>query len=75
MVTLKGLTKIDILHGTTICKLCGEGEEDSNHLFISCYVVSVVWHKVSLWCKIPQLYVFSIKELLEVHKSLMVHKL
>ncbi|KAJ0878597.1 putative RNA-directed DNA polymerase [Helianthus annuus] len=50
------------------CPLCGDEDESVSHLFISCRIADLVWHKVSRWCRIPTIYAFSTKDLFEVHK-------
>ncbi|KAF5792526.1 hypothetical protein HanRHA438_Chr09g0418991 [Helianthus annuus] len=50
----------------------GERDEDADHLFISCYVTAVIWHKVNVWCSIPQIYAFTMNDLFDVHKNLAI---
>ncbi|XP_022024846.1 uncharacterized protein LOC110925185 [Helianthus annuus] len=64
-----GLKKRGMLSGAPLCKLCGDQEEDADHLFTGCYVAAVMWHKVSLWCKIQPIFAFSMKDLLEFYKT------
>ncbi|KAJ0520397.1 putative reverse transcriptase zinc-binding domain-containing protein [Helianthus annuus] len=66
---MTGLKKRGMLQGSALCKLCGEQDEDADHLFASCYVASILWQKVSSWCKIQQVFAFTMKDLLEFHKS------
>ncbi|MFS7918178.1 putative reverse transcriptase zinc-binding domain-containing protein [Helianthus anomalus] len=33
-----------------VCKLCGDQNESSEHLFTSCLFVSLIWSQVSNWC-------------------------
>ncbi|KAJ0533248.1 putative reverse transcriptase zinc-binding domain-containing protein [Helianthus annuus] len=69
LATLKGLQKKNMLMGSAICRLCGEAQEDADHLFVSCYTSTLLWQKVSEWCNIPQLYAFSIRDPFQVHKG------
>ncbi|XP_022029024.1 uncharacterized protein LOC110930104 [Helianthus annuus] len=69
LATLKGLKKINMLHGPATCRLCGETDEDANHLFASCYTTAIVWQKVSAWCNIPPIYAYDFRDLLKFHKS------
>ncbi|KAK1429660.1 hypothetical protein QVD17_11874 [Tagetes erecta] len=55
---------------SNLCPLCGDYEEDADHLLVSCFISNMVWHFISSWCKIPPIYAFSTKDLLEVHKSI-----
>ncbi|KAK1431592.1 hypothetical protein QVD17_08053 [Tagetes erecta] len=52
------------------CPLCGDYMETTEHLLVSCSVARLVWQFISSWCHIPPLYVFSVKDLLEAHKSI-----
>ncbi|PWA63209.1 reverse transcriptase domain, Reverse transcriptase zinc-binding domain protein [Artemisia annua] len=65
--TYIGLKARRILNGSPLCRICGEGDEDANHLFISCYAATVLWQQVSSWCRIPQIYAHSIRDLLDIH--------
>ncbi|XP_022015087.1 uncharacterized protein LOC110914609 [Helianthus annuus] len=48
----------------TVCSLCGEGEETVDHLFTTCSVLCGVWSVLSSWCKVPQMYAFTFKDLM-----------
>ncbi|XP_035843953.1 uncharacterized protein LOC110931403 [Helianthus annuus] len=50
------------------CPLCNLEVESVDHLFTSCGVTSVIWQKVQAWCKSSNLFVFSFRDILEVHK-------
>ncbi|MFS7898099.1 putative reverse transcriptase zinc-binding domain-containing protein [Helianthus anomalus] len=67
--TLEGLSKRNIHVESLTCKLCWEGTENSEHLLTSCYVASIVWDFVSQWCGIPNIYTFSVRDLVKVHKK------
>ncbi|MFS7989024.1 putative reverse transcriptase zinc-binding domain-containing protein [Helianthus anomalus] len=69
LATMVGLKKRGILPNSSVCKLCGEREEDADHLFIGCYVAAVLWQKVSSWCNIQQIYAHSMKDLLSFYKT------
>ncbi|KAJ0860888.1 hypothetical protein HanRHA438_Chr13g0628531 [Helianthus annuus] len=60
------------LQGQTRFRLCGESEEDSNHLFTSCSTAEILWQKISAWCSIPQVYAYNVRDLLQVYKTLKV---
>ncbi|XP_022031165.1 uncharacterized protein LOC110932116 [Helianthus annuus] len=55
--------------GDGLCPLCRSEEETSVHLFTSCLVASVLWQKVSSWCRMPPIFAFSVRDLLDVHKT------
>ncbi|XP_021974532.1 uncharacterized protein LOC110869599 [Helianthus annuus] len=67
--TMVGLKKRGLLATDPVCTLCGERDEDADHLFIFCYAAAVLWHKVSNWCKVQQIFAHSIKDLFEFYKS------
>ncbi|KAM0029851.1 putative reverse transcriptase zinc-binding domain-containing protein [Helianthus debilis subsp. tardiflorus] len=66
--TLDALFARGIVNQVGACPLCGCEDESAMHLFISCHFASLIWHKVSIWCRIPMIFAFSVKDLLECHK-------
>ncbi|XP_022031565.1 uncharacterized protein LOC110932546 [Helianthus annuus] len=68
--TGEALRKRNIQIEDTLCPLCRLDEETTDHLFISCYIASSVWNGVSAWYKIPNIFAFSIKDLLGMHLEL-----
>ncbi|KAF5800838.1 putative reverse transcriptase zinc-binding domain-containing protein [Helianthus annuus] len=72
IATREALIKRQIHVEDSVCPLCNSEEESADHLFISCYVASVIWNAVSSWCKIPCIFAFSIKDLFGVHSNLKV---
>ncbi|KAJ0468860.1 hypothetical protein HanIR_Chr14g0701441 [Helianthus annuus] len=38
------------------------------HLFCSCYDVAALWGHICNWCRIPNFFIFSFKDLIEVHE-------
>ncbi|KAJ0532539.1 putative reverse transcriptase zinc-binding domain-containing protein [Helianthus annuus] len=68
--TREVLKKRNIQVGDSLCPFCGSDEESTDHLFIACYVASNVWNGISGWCRIPNIFAFSIKDLLDLHKTL-----
>ncbi|KAK1440678.1 hypothetical protein QVD17_06507 [Tagetes erecta] len=57
-----------------LCPLCGDYEENADHLLVSCYVANMVWHYISSWCKIQPIFAFTIKNILEFHKAINASK-
>ncbi|KAD4179295.1 hypothetical protein E3N88_27886 [Mikania micrantha] len=55
---------------STACPMCNEGEETAEHLIIGCPFANEVWQSLSQWCKIPPIYAFEIKDLLQLSNSL-----
>ncbi|XP_022023438.1 uncharacterized protein LOC110923684 [Helianthus annuus] len=68
--TSESLKKRDVQIGDSLCPMCNSVEETSEHLFIACHVASIVWNEINLWCKIPNIFAFSLKDLLGIHKEL-----
>ncbi|KAJ0680603.1 putative reverse transcriptase zinc-binding domain-containing protein [Helianthus annuus] len=56
--------------GEPLCPLCGSDDESVDHLFIACQAASVIWNGISSWCKIPNIFAFSIKDLLGIYKEI-----
>ncbi|KAJ0948845.1 hypothetical protein HanRHA438_Chr01g0032231 [Helianthus annuus] len=44
-------------------------EEYAEHLFCGCGTASGVWSLVSQWCGIPPIYAFTVRDLLDLYKS------
>ncbi|XP_035845912.1 uncharacterized protein LOC118492188 [Helianthus annuus] len=68
--TGEALRKRNAQFGEVTCPMCNSAEESFDHVFIVCFVVSNVWNGISKWCKIPNIFSFSIKDLLGIHKGL-----
>ncbi|XP_076950772.1 uncharacterized protein LOC143623844 [Bidens hawaiensis] len=47
---------------------CGELEETTEHIFVSCGLAQSVWQVISIWCNVPQVCAFSVRDLLELYK-------
>ncbi|XP_021991791.1 uncharacterized protein LOC110888579 [Helianthus annuus] len=47
--------------------MCEEGEETAEHLFTACIFSNCVWLSFSSWCNIPHIFVFSVKDIMEMH--------
>uniref|UniRef100_A0A251UDF3 Putative RNA-directed DNA polymerase, eukaryota, Reverse transcriptase zinc-binding domain protein n=1 Tax=Helianthus annuus TaxID=4232 RepID=A0A251UDF3_HELAN len=69
LATMDALRKRNMAGDDCYCVLCGEVEETVDHLFISCGFSSTIWALISLWCKIPNIFAFSIKDLLDLHED------
>ncbi|XP_022004201.1 uncharacterized protein LOC110901710 [Helianthus annuus] len=66
--TVDALWARNYYNGDMGCVLCNNGDKAAEHLFCSCYVVvAAAWSAISAWCKIGPLFLFSIKDLVEVH--------
>ncbi|KAF5807368.1 putative reverse transcriptase zinc-binding domain-containing protein [Helianthus annuus] len=65
--TAYNLYKRGIIHQMVDCKLCGDSPETTDHMVTSCYIASVVWQRVGAWCKLPPIFLFSTKDVMEIH--------
>ncbi|KAJ0578957.1 putative reverse transcriptase zinc-binding domain-containing protein [Helianthus annuus] len=70
--TALALMKRNIDIGDPVCPLCNSEEESADHVFLACFVASMVWQGISVWCKIPSIFAFSLKDLLSFHIDLKV---
>ncbi|KAF5816468.1 putative reverse transcriptase zinc-binding domain-containing protein [Helianthus annuus] len=68
--TGEALKKRNVQIGDSVCPLCFSAEESSLHLFTGCLVAANIWNGISSWCKIPNIFAFSIKDLLGIHKEI-----
>ncbi|KAJ0623822.1 putative reverse transcriptase zinc-binding domain-containing protein [Helianthus annuus] len=66
--TYDALLSRGIVHLGSACPLCGCEDESVTHLFISCRFADLIWLKVSRWCRVPPIFAFSGRDLLELHK-------
>ncbi|KAJ0450600.1 putative reverse transcriptase zinc-binding domain-containing protein [Helianthus annuus] len=68
--TVEALRKRNINIGDPICPLCNSEEETSDHVFNACFVAANVWNGINSWCKISNIFAFSIKDLLTLYKDI-----
>ncbi|XP_076911244.1 uncharacterized protein LOC143569147 [Bidens hawaiensis] len=66
--TLFSLLKRSIMVASVVCSLCEEEVESAEHLFVSCPFAQSVWSIIDTWCKVPAIFTFSVRDLLEMHK-------
>ncbi|KAF5810041.1 putative RNA-directed DNA polymerase [Helianthus annuus] len=52
-----------------MCVLCSEYVETSDHLFVSCQLAQMVWQNLAIWCGLPPIFAFGLKDLLSLHVS------
>ncbi|XP_076906324.1 uncharacterized protein LOC143562392 [Bidens hawaiensis] len=62
------LVKRGISVTTAVCPVCEDDLESAEHLVVSCNFAQSLWSVISLWCKVPYIYAFSVKDLLELHR-------
>ncbi|XP_076927656.1 uncharacterized protein LOC143591291 [Bidens hawaiensis] len=53
----------------SVCVFCNDGEETVDHIFMACGFATGAWEGVLRWCGLPNFFVFSVKDLMELHKS------
>ncbi|XP_022030829.1 uncharacterized protein LOC110931756 [Helianthus annuus] len=68
--TAEALKKRNVQVSDSSCMLCNSAEETTEHIFIACQAATIVWNGISTWCKIPNIFAFSIKDLLGIHKEI-----
>ncbi|XP_076907600.1 uncharacterized protein LOC143564109 [Bidens hawaiensis] len=62
------LVKRGISVTTTVCPVYEDDLESAEHLVVSCNFAQSLWSVISSWCKVPSIYAFSVKDLLELHR-------
>ncbi|XP_076888484.1 uncharacterized protein LOC143538932 [Bidens hawaiensis] len=62
------LYKRNIIDGSLDCPACGESEETTEHFFVSCGLAQEVWQAITLWCKVPYIFAFSVRDILDLYK-------
>ncbi|XP_021979494.1 uncharacterized protein LOC110875605 [Helianthus annuus] len=56
------LRRRNVIISSSMCPFC----ESAEHLFTACSVALRVWPAFSDWCKIPPLYLFEFKDILDI---------
>ncbi|XP_022007784.1 uncharacterized protein LOC110907059 [Helianthus annuus] len=52
----------------TTCVLCGDGEDEVDHIFTDCAFSMSVWNGVLRWLGLPNYFAFSVSDILDIHK-------
>ncbi|KAJ0495253.1 putative reverse transcriptase zinc-binding domain-containing protein [Helianthus annuus] len=68
--TVDNLLKRNIGVSDLSCQLCNSSDESVYHSFIACYIASLVWNGISVWCKIPPIFAFSTQDLFSIYSGL-----
>ncbi|KAJ0550175.1 putative reverse transcriptase zinc-binding domain-containing protein [Helianthus annuus] len=66
--TLVNLAKRNNQLDSLMCKFCGESEETSEHLFVSCGLSQYVWDFIGSWCRLYGFFLFEVGDVLRYHK-------
>ncbi|KAJ0510483.1 putative reverse transcriptase zinc-binding domain-containing protein [Helianthus annuus] len=67
--TKSALARRNVPVSNRVCALCGEYDETSDHVFVSCHYSQMVWQNLAPWCRIQPVIAFGIKDLLSLHAS------
>ncbi|MFS7972208.1 putative RNA-directed DNA polymerase [Helianthus anomalus] len=51
-----------------MCVWCHSKEESIEHLLTGCHISAAVWSGISRWCRVPEIYAFGVKDLVELHE-------
>ncbi|XP_076908689.1 uncharacterized protein LOC143565672 [Bidens hawaiensis] len=65
---LFSLAKRGVEVESIICPVCEEDLETAEHMLVSCEFAQSIWSIISVWCKVPTIFAFSTRDLLELHK-------
>ncbi|KAI3792985.1 hypothetical protein L1987_35597 [Smallanthus sonchifolius] len=65
--TVEALAKRGVVVIDDMCSFCNAGFDSVNHLFTACPLALGLWEKISYWCRIPNFFIFSFRDLLEIH--------
>ncbi|XP_021996147.1 uncharacterized protein LOC110893345 [Helianthus annuus] len=66
--TVEALEKRGMVLIDDRCKFCNEGLDSVAHIFTVCPLALGLWEKISFWCRIPKFFIFSFRDLVEIHK-------
>lgn len=69
--TAEALARRHIMVESQVCRVCGLTVETVDHLFTGCAALAEVWQAVFDWCRVPQSFVFHVKDLVTLHLSAM----
>ncbi|XP_076901327.1 uncharacterized protein LOC143555704 [Bidens hawaiensis] len=65
---LFSLAKRGVAVESIVCPVCEENLESAEHLLVSCQFAQSIWSIITNWCKVPAIFAFSTRDLLEFHK-------
>ncbi|KAF5812605.1 putative reverse transcriptase zinc-binding domain-containing protein [Helianthus annuus] len=66
--TKTALIRWNIHVESNLCVWCEDKEETTDHILTGCNFSAGVWHSISTWFRIPKVFVFSIVDLVVLHK-------
>ncbi|XP_076902794.1 uncharacterized protein LOC143557650 [Bidens hawaiensis] len=62
------LAKRNIAVASLGCLACGLLDETTEHIFVSCGLAQSVWQAISMWCNVPQMFAFSVRDILDMFR-------
>ncbi|XP_022026490.1 uncharacterized protein LOC110927176 [Helianthus annuus] len=65
--TVEALSRRGVSVENPGCCFCDDGADSVSHLFTSCPFSLKLWEKISLWCRVNRFFIFSFRDLVEVH--------
>ncbi|XP_022004285.1 uncharacterized protein LOC110901819 [Helianthus annuus] len=65
--SVEALARRGVLVEDDGCSFCNEGIDSVSHIFTACPLALGLWEKISFWCCVRNFFVFSFKDLLELH--------
>ncbi|XP_022002218.1 uncharacterized protein LOC110899632 [Helianthus annuus] len=65
--TVEALGKRGVVVLDDMCNFCHGYTDSVTHIFTACPLALGVWEKISFWCRIPRFFVFSFRDLIEMH--------
>ncbi|XP_035845398.1 uncharacterized protein LOC118491608 [Helianthus annuus] len=69
VATTSALEKRNIIVPKKNCVFCDYISETVEHLFSGCIFATGIWAAVTSWCRIPNIFVFSVRDIVDLHKS------
>ncbi|MDV3153228.1 MAG: reverse transcriptase domain-containing protein, partial [Candidatus Phytoplasma australasiaticum] len=67
--TKMALVRRHIQVNNATCSWCDFDDETSEHLFTGCGISGGVWNGISRWCRVPEIYVFHVSDLVNLHET------
>ncbi|XP_021986732.1 uncharacterized protein LOC110883232 [Helianthus annuus] len=64
--TKVALRSRNIIHGEVSCGFCMLEKENVDHMFTACGMAAGLWQGIASWVKLPPIFLFSVKDIVEV---------
>ncbi|XP_022023979.1 uncharacterized protein LOC110924256 [Helianthus annuus] len=69
IATISALERRNIMIPSRGCVFCEYSPETTDHLFSGCFFSNGIWLAIESWCRIPNVFAFSIRDLVNLHNS------